>query len=170
MRWNIRGVAIALLATTPLFAATFSGKVIGIADGDTIRVMHNGMAERVRLWGIDCPEGHQAFGTRAKQFTSTHAFGTTVTVIVKDVDRYGRTVAIITLQDGKNLNYELVRAGFAWWYRAYAKNDTVLPQLEAEARAAKRGLWTDPHPIPPWEFRKIVKDQRQARRRETIIR
>src|SRR5437879_1202181 len=123
MRWNNRGAAIALLATTPLFAATFSGRVIGIADGDTIRVMHNGVAERVRLWGIDCPEGHQAFGTRAKQFTSRRAFGTNVTVIVKDVDRYGRTVAVITLRDGKNLNRELVRAGFCLVDQIHARLD-----------------------------------------------
>jgi endonuclease YncB( thermonuclease family) len=163
-------VAVALLATTPLFAASFSARVIGIADGDTIRVLHDGVVLRVRLWGIDCPERHQAFGTRAKQFTSNRAFGATVTVHVKDVDRYGRTVAIITLPDGKTLNYELVHAGLAWWYRDYAKNDTILPQFEAEARAAKRGLWLDPHPIPPWEFRKIAKDQRQGRRREAMIR
>ncbi len=68
-------------------ASTFAGEVVGISDGDTIRVMHNGRAERIRLYGIDCPESYQAFGTRAKQFTSSLAFGKTVTVHAHDVDR-----------------------------------------------------------------------------------
>jgi micrococcal nuclease len=94
------------------------------------------------------------WGTRAKQFTGYAAFGKTVTVRVRDVDRYGRTVAEIILPDGRNLNHELVRAGLAWHYVQFAKRDTVLPVLEQEARAAKRGLWADPSPVPPWEWRK----------------
>jgi endonuclease YncB( thermonuclease family) len=79
--------------------------------------MRGGAAERIRRWGIDCPESKQPFGTRAKQFTGDLAFGQTVTVRVRDIDRYKRTVAEITLPDGRNLNQELVRAGLAWWYR-----------------------------------------------------
>ncbi len=92
----------------------FSGKVVGITDGDTIRVMHNGRAERIRLWGIDCPESRQPFGTRARQFTSDLAFGKVVTVLVRDVDRYGRTVGEVLLPNGRSLNHELVMAGLAW--------------------------------------------------------
>jgi micrococcal nuclease len=110
--------------------------------------------ERIRLWGIDCPEAKQAFGTRAKQFTGDLAFGKMVTVQVRDVDRYKRTVAEIMLPDGRNLNRELVRVGLAWWYQRYARHEAVLADLEAEARAAHRGLWADKDPIPPWEFRK----------------
>src|SRR5207302_1746030 len=109
----------------------------------------------IRLCGIDCPEMKQAFGTRAKQFTAHLAFGETVTVEVHDIDRYGRQVAEIILQDGRNSNHEIVRAGFAWWYVQYARNDEELERLEAEARAAKRGLWADKNPMPPWEFRKV---------------
>jgi micrococcal nuclease len=116
--------------------------------------MHNGAAERIRLWGIDCPESKQAFGTRATQFTGDLAFGQTVTVEVRDVDRYKRTVAEIILPDGRNLNQEIVRAGFAWWYRQYAKHDEVLHGLEDEARLSHRGLWADPQPVTPWEWRK----------------
>jgi endonuclease YncB( thermonuclease family) len=76
--------------------------------------------ERIRLWGIDCPESRQAFGARATQFTGDLAFGKEVSVQVKDVDRYGRTVGVVILPDGRNLNQELVRAGLAWWYRQYA--------------------------------------------------
>jgi endonuclease YncB( thermonuclease family) len=128
--------------------------VIGISDGDTIRVLHDGVSERIRFWGIDCPELKQAFGTRAKQFTARVAFGETVTVQVRDCDRYGRQVAEIILPDGRNLNREIVRAGYAWWYVQYARNDAELEHLEMEARRAKRGLWADKDPVPPWDFRK----------------
>jgi endonuclease YncB( thermonuclease family) len=114
--------------------------------------MHNGLAERIRLWGIDSPESKQAFGTQ--QFTGDLAFGKVVTVRVRDVDRYKRTVAEIILPDGRNLNRELVRAGLAWWYQRYARHDAVLAELEVEARAPQRGLWADKNPIPPWKFRR----------------
>ncbi len=117
-------------------------------------MLHNGKGERIRLHGIDCPEKRQPFGNRAKQFASALVFGKTVTVNVLDVDRYGRTVGEVILPDGQVLNHELVRAGLAWWYRRYAPDDDTLAQLEADARAAKRGLWADAEPVPPWEWRR----------------
>jgi micrococcal nuclease len=98
-------------------AEEFRGRVVGITDGDTITVLHNGRAEKMRLYGIDCPERHQAFGTRARRFTSSLAFGKEVTVRFRDKDRYRRTVADVILPEGRNLNHELVKAGYAWWYR-----------------------------------------------------
>src|SRR5262249_3053400 len=95
-----------------------------------------------------------AYGTRAKQFTSDLTFGKVVRVEPTDRDQYGRIVADMILPDGRNLNLELVRAGLAWWYRRYAPRDGVLEQLEVEARAGRRGLWADPHPVPPWEWRR----------------
>ncbi len=124
-----------------------------MADGDTITVLHSGKGKRIRLHGIDCPEKRQAFGKKAKQFTSGLVFGNTVTVTVMDVDRYGRTVGEVILPGGRVLNHELVRAGLAWWYRRYAPDDGTLAQLEADAKAAKRGLWADAEPVPPWEWR-----------------
>ena len=91
--------------------AEFTGKVVGVIDGDTIDVMHLGKAERVRLYGVDAPEKNQAFGTKAKQFTSEQAFGKDVRVVVKDTDRYGRTVGDVFLPSGKRLSNELVSAG-----------------------------------------------------------
>ncbi len=167
--WKIyQYIALVSLALLPVFlqdyaqaeaAQTFTGKVVGVSDGDTIKVMHLGRAEKVRLAGIDCPEKKQAFGTRAKQFTSDLVFGKVVTVKVETMDRYGRTVGEIILPDGKSLNRELVRAGLAWWYRQYSQDET-LGQLEVEARTAKRGFWVDPNPIPRWEFRKLQKSLR----------
>src|ERR1017187_5302864 len=90
---------------------------------------------------------------RAKQFTGDLAFGKDVKVVVRDVDRYGRTVGEVMLPDGRSLNRELVRAGLAWWYQRYARHDEELARLETEARQARRGLWADAHPVAPWEFR-----------------
>jgi endonuclease YncB( thermonuclease family) len=132
----------------------FRGRVVNITDGDTISVMHSGKAEEIRLNGIDCPERGQPFGKRAREFTSVLALGKDVTVKVKDQDRYGRTVAHVILPDGKSINHELVKAGYAWWDRNYAPHDQELKWLEKYARQDRRGLWTDPHAIPPWEFRK----------------
>src|SRR2546430_1057502 len=114
----------------------FTGKVVGVADGDTLTVLHNGRGEKIRLYGIDCPERGQPFGTVAKQFTSALVFGKEVTVAVQDSDKYGRKIGEVKLLDGRVLNRELVKAGLAWWYRHYAPGDTALAGLETEAREA----------------------------------
>ena len=116
-------------------------------------MLHNGEGERIRLHGIDCPEKRQAFGKKAKQFTSGLVFGKTVTVQDHGRGRYGRTIGEVRLPVGQVLNHELVSAGLVWWYRKYAPDDDTLKQLEAEARQAKRGLWVEPNPMPPWEWR-----------------
>jgi len=144
---------LVLFLAFPVWAGTFPGKVVAVTDGDTIKVMHQGRAERVRLAGVDCPEKHQAFGKKAKQFTADLAMGQEVNVIAQKKDRYGRTLGYVILPDGRNLNRELVQAGLAWWYRQFS-SDSSLGELEAEARAARRGLWQDSHPVPPWEFRR----------------
>lgn len=122
--------------------------------GDTFQILRAGKAVKVRLHGIDTPEKAQPFGTRAQQYAGELVFGQVVTVHVKNTDRYGRLVGEVMLQDGRSVNQELVKAGMAWWYKPYAPKDTTLAQLEAEARAAKRGLWADANPVPPWAWRK----------------
>ena len=134
---------------------TISGNVVSIVDGDTIKVLDGTRTQhKIRLWGVDCPESHQDFGTRAKQFTSDMVFGKTVQVIIEDTDRYGRTVGTVMV-DGKSLNEELVKAGFAWVYNQYCKKPTCdqWRRYEEAARKGKMGLWAQPQPIPPWEFR-----------------
>ncbi|MBX0333351.1 thermonuclease family protein [Pontibacter sp. HSC-14F20] len=128
-------------------------RVVGVKDGDTFELLRNGQSVTVRLFGIDTPEKNQAYGQRAKQFASDLAFGKNVRLIEHNKDRYGRTVGTIILPDGRNLNEELVREGFAWHYTAYSK-DKNLANLEADARRFKRGLWQDPNPVAPWDFRK----------------
>jgi len=156
-RWRTR-IALPVAVTLVLLAAqrwghhALEGKVVAVIDGDTIEVMQHGRAERIRLSGIDCPEKRQPFGSRAKERTSALAYGATVRVEPIGRDRYGRMLAEVFLPDGRSLNEELVRAGLAWWYRRYSQ-DARLAQLEAEARAARVGLWAETKPVPPWEFR-----------------
>lgn len=148
---------LANFAAPSAFASDFSGRVIGVSDGDTVKVLHNGKAKKIRLHGIDCPEKGQAYGNNAKQFTSAMVFGKDVTIKEHGLDKYGRTIGDVLLPDGRNLNRELVAAGLAWWYRKYAAKDSTLERLEAEALTAKRGLWADPNPTPPWCWRKQQK-------------
>jgi micrococcal nuclease len=149
-----------LLFSSPSSATEFTGKVVGIQDGDTLTVLQDGgVATRIRLWGIDAPEKRQAYSNASKQYLATLAFGKRVKVLVHDTDRYGRTVAEIILPDGRNTNQEMVKAGYAWWFRKYAPNDSALANLESDARKAKRGLWADPHAVPPWEYRRVKRSR-----------
>lgn len=132
----------------------FSGPVISVSDGDTLEVLHNQHPERIRLQGIDCPEKGQAFGNKAKQATAAVVFGKEVTLQTSGKDKYKRTLAEVILPDGTNVNHTLVQEGWCWWYRKYAAGNAELERLEKEARRAKKGLWADPQPVPPWEWRK----------------
>jgi endonuclease YncB( thermonuclease family) len=153
LRAHIRLLLTAAVAVGSLFAEQFVGKVVAITDGDTLKVLRSGAEVRVRLHGIDTPERRQPFGSRARRFVGDLAFGKTVTVVVRDHDRYRRLVVEVVLPDGRNLNHELVRCGLAWWYRRYAPADRRLERLENEARRARRGLWSDRSPVAPWEWR-----------------
>ncbi len=152
MRLRVILLCLVVLFTTLPDAFSFTGKVVSVLDGDTIEVLHDGKAERIRLNGIDCPEKRQPFGQKAKQFTSAMVFGKHVTVEPLRKDRHGRTVGDVIVSDGSTVSRELLKAGLAWWYRKYS-TDRSLEALELEAREAKRGIWSDPHPIPPWEMR-----------------
>ena len=134
--------------------ADFSGPVVSVLDGDTLEVLYNQHPERIRLNGIDCPEKGQAYGQRAKRAASELAFGKEVIVQTYGHDKYKRTIGDVILPDGVNLNQELVKQGWCWWYRKYAPGDTVLEGVEKDAREARKGLWADPQPVPPWEWRK----------------
>jgi micrococcal nuclease len=138
----------------PMIDTSITGKTVAIVDGDTLEVLHEGTPVRVRLYGIDAPEKHQAFGRRAKRYLRVLALQHEVTVTVRDIAQDGRLVGEVRLADGRNLSQELVKAGLAWHDGQYAPHDTVLQQLQAEAQAAKRGLWSDPQPVPPWAFRR----------------
>jgi len=121
-------------------------------------MMHDGKGEKIRIYGIDCPEGHQDFGSRAKHFTSDMVFGKMVDVKRMDTDRYGRTVGVVSI-DGKTLNEELLKSGMAWFFTKYCKESFCgqWKQYEERARSGKVGLWSMPNPIPPWDFRQAKK-------------
>lgn len=145
----------ALLWSLPLWAAeTVQGKVVSVADGDTITVLQDETQVKVRLNGVDAPEKAQDFGTASRKFTADLCFGKEVTVNVTDTDRYGRKVGIVNLPDGRVLNHALVEAGLAHWYEAYAPNDGALKRLQEEAKSAQRGLWSRSDVVAPWDFRK----------------
>jgi micrococcal nuclease len=135
-------------------ADNFADEVVRVFDGDTLEVLHNHHPERIRLNGIDCPEKGQAYGKRAKQAASALVFGKEVTLQTFGKDKYGRTIADVLLPDGTNVNHTLVKDGWCWWSRKYAPNDVILEELETTARTSGVGLWADPHPVPPWEWRK----------------
>ncbi len=142
----------------PYVHADFSGQVVSILDGDTIEVLHNQPPERIRLNSIDCPEKGQAFGQRAKQAASELVFGKKVTIQMHGYDKYKRTIGDVFLSDGTHVNHMLVKNGWCWWYRKYAPGDTVLEELERDAREAQKGSWADPQPVPPWEWRGVEDD------------
>ena len=131
--------------------ADFTGKVVAVADGDTITVLHDRVQVKVRLTEIDAPEKKQAFGNRSKQSLSDMCFGKTATLADKGKDRYGRTLARVTC-DGVDANAEQVKRGMAWVYDRYV-TDKSLYVVQDVARAGHLGLWHDEHPVPPWEWR-----------------
>jgi len=142
----------ALICPSFLYAGSFEAKAVGISDGDTIKVLKDGKQVKIRLAAIDCPEKKPPYGQKAKQFTADMVAGKIVKVWETDIDRYGRIVGFVFFGD-KNLNKELLSAGLAWHYKYYSR-DPELAKLEFEARSAKRGLWAEPDPVPPWEWRR----------------
>jgi len=136
---------------------TIEGKVISIADGDTFTLLLDDQTTvKVRLASIDCPERNQRYAGRARQFLSDAIFRRQVTVVVDSKDRYGRSIGWVYYDD-KNLNEELLKAGLAWHFRRYSK-DEDLQAMEIQARANKVGLWRDTNPIPPWDWRRGVRN------------
>jgi endonuclease YncB( thermonuclease family) len=149
---------IALLCLLAAFIScaeeVLKGKVIRVSDGDTIVILTESNRQvKIRLHGIDCPESQQDFGTRAKQFTAGLVFAKTVKVEVLNEDRYGRSIGLITLPDGRLLNKELLKAGLAWHYKKHDQSKEFA-ELEDNARSKKIGIWSMSNAVAPWEFRK----------------
>lgn len=156
-------LAILLLATLLLpnssQAATLIGAVVGVSDGDTIKVVDvSNTQHKIRLLGIDAPEFKQAFGQRSKQSLRDLVYGKTVQVEYDKQDRYGRTLGKV-LVEGEDVNLLQVKRGMAWWYRAYKRDQNpddqkIYEAAENAAKASKMGLWADMNSMPPWVFRK----------------
>lgn len=139
----------------PKALAAWSGQVVGVADGDTIAVIHELEKVKIRLYGIDTPEKKQVFGNKARRYTNATVRKKSVEIVPIERDRYGRTVAMVFVA-GECLNEALVRDGYAWVYRQYCKKEFCRDwlKLESTARENRQGLWLDRNPTPPWEWRK----------------
>jgi len=141
--------------------------VVRITDGDTIVVLDaNNTQHKIRLTGIDAPERGQAFGTKSKDHLSDSVAGEIVVMEYNKYDSYGRVLGKVLL-DGEDMTLEQIDAGLAWHYKKYQGEQTVADRVaysdaETEARRRKLGLWGDPQPVPPWDYRKAKRDQKKA--------
>ncbi len=131
-----------------------TGLVIRVSDGDTVRLRDaRGGDWRIRLHGIDSPEREQEMGRQAGAELAKLLKNKNVRVTVVETDKFGRIVGRLYVGT-MDVNREIVRLGYAWHYAAFAPNDHELAAAEAEARKEKRGIWSMPNPVPPWQFRK----------------
>jgi len=148
------------ICSLPSIGLAWSGKVVSVTDGDTIKVLHDGKEEKIRLYGIDCPEKDQDFGQKAQGLTSALVAGRNVEVQQKEVDRYGRIVGLV-LVDGQSINELIIQNGYAWVYRQYCKERFCSDWIKAEtiAQQQKKGLWSSPVVIPPWEWRATKREK-----------
>lgn len=147
--------ALFFISTHCIAADSITGKVVRVADGDTITILTSDKEQvKIRFAGIDCPERAQPWGRNATEALKAVLIGEPVKVEVVDVDRYGRTVGRVYIKN-MNVNRHLVESGNCWVYPRYAK-DKELFTLQDDAKAAERGLWRLPENerVPPWEWRK----------------
>lgn len=154
-------VALGLLGLALICSAeTFTGRVVAITDGDTLAVFMQGAPIRVRIADVDAPERGQPFSRKAREALSSLCRRTEATVEPVATDRWRRTVGRVTC-DGVDAGSHLVRLGLAWTYTKYAPEDSELHQIEREARDAGVGLWVEPAPTPPWDWRSAQRLARQ---------
>ena len=141
-----------LLGVSPA-RADVQARVVSVHDGDTLTVLIDQRQVKVRLTDIDAPELGQPFGTRSKQSLSEMCFGKVAVLDVRGQDRYKRSLAKVTCA-GTDANAEQVRRGYAWTYTRYAHADSPLHAIQLAAQTAHRGLWSDPAPMAPWDWRR----------------
>jgi len=155
---GLAAIALTLLAVTAS-ADTLTGRVVGIADGDTLTLLDvTNTRHKIRLAGIDTPEKGQPFGQVCKQSLSDMTYDRMVTVESSKLDRYGRVIGKVLVYE-RDVNLEQVRRGCGWHYKKYQNEQSPDDRLsynsaEESARASRVGLWADHDPVPPWEWRK----------------
>ena len=140
-----------LLAFNADVIETYQAKVIAISDGDTLKVLKNNKQVTIRLEAIDAPESKQAFGTKSKNALADLVYGKVVTVKRTGEDKYGRTLAFLMVGN-ESVNTKMIQNGMAWHFKKY-NQDIELANFEEEARKTRTGLWIDPNPVSPWDFR-----------------
>jgi endonuclease YncB( thermonuclease family) len=160
-------IFILIIAHGYAWGATLTGRVVRITDGDTLVVLDSSNAQhKIRLAGIDAPERGQAYGTKSKEHLSDSVAGKFVVVEYEKRDRYERILGKVLLS-GEDMNLEQIKAGLAWHYKKYQNEQTTADRVkysdtEREARMARRGLWHDDNPMPPWDYRKGEWKQKKA--------
>jgi micrococcal nuclease len=160
------GLFVTILSTSPAYA-DITARVINIIDGDTVKVRLDGNIVKVRLQGIDAPERGQPYNKESTRHLKSLIAGKTVTIKVTKTDRYGRIIGQLFAapQDCKScthtrdINLEQVKAGYAWWYEYYANEQSWSDRrnyktAQSSARKAGLGLWADPNPVNPYDWRK----------------
>ena len=155
---------ILIITHSLTYAGTLTGRVVRVSGGDTIVVLGTGNAQHIiRLQGIDAPERGQAYGTKSKEHLSESVAGKFVVVEYDKRDRYERILGKVLLS-GEDMNLEQIKAGLAWHHKKYEAEQTTSDRVkysdaEREARMEKRGLWHDPTPVPPWEYRQVKRQK-----------
>lgn len=152
MRARILTLLLALVSPPAADAASESGRVVRVFDGDTVEWLHAGMRQRVRIEGIDAPESGQPWAREARETLAALCRDQPAIIEGEHQDRHGRRLGRLYC-GGIDVAAELIRQGLAWTYSGPGPADPALLALEAQARRAGRGLWSEPNPLPPWEFR-----------------
>jgi len=159
--WDVTRLSLSALGLSlslGAFCAELQGKVTAIADGDTLSVLDNlQVLHRVRVSGIDAPERRQPHSDKAKAHLSQLLYGKSVEVHWTKRDQHGRIIGLV-LVDGTDAGLAQIRAGYAWFFHRYERELSVenrerYAAAELEARRQKRGLWAEPGPVKPWDFR-----------------
>lgn len=149
----IPALILGIVVSPSILAATLSAEVIGVVDGDTVKVIDDYKKQyKIRLDQIDAPEAKQAFGQKSKQYLSNLVFRKKVSIEWNSKDRYGRILGTLYYQR-ENVNYRMVKDGYAWAYTKYLR-DTRYSDAQQYAEQKQLGLWKEANPIPPWEWRR----------------
>lgn len=146
-------ILIFVLISLVCSAQRFTVKVVSISDGDTFTAINkDNLQLKIRIFGIDAPEKKQAYGNKSKEFLSSLIFGKSISIDVQSKDGYGRYLAYVYSPEGKDVSLLMIHEGMAWHFTKYDNNE-VYEAAQAVAKKARRGLWADPSPIAPWDFR-----------------
>jgi endonuclease YncB( thermonuclease family) len=160
-RYTIMWLVPVMVAVSPALSwGDFVAKVITVHEGDRLTIFHDGQRETIYLKDIDCPELKQPYGKQAKVATAAYVGNRDVTIRALKRTRQGRTSADVVLQDGRNVAQELLKEGLAW-SRPETPEGRSLVDMEQLARAASKGLWSDPNPVPPWTWKATRKTSRR---------
>lgn len=157
----VTGLVFTLVAACPALSwADFAARVVAVHEGDHLTIHHDGRNEAIYLKDIDCPELKQPYGKQAKHVTAAYIGNRDIVVRALTRDKQGRTSAEVLLPNGQNVGRELVKEGLAWWRRS-GSSDSSLGDLEELARAERKGLWSEPDPVPPWKWKTPKKTSRK---------